>query len=63
MEQIVNIIVNNGIGVGCIIYFMYFNSTIMKSITEALNEMKQSLVLFNERLENIEDTLNKRKGE
>lgn len=62
MEQIVNIIVNNGIGVGCIIYFMYFNSTILKSVTEALNEMKQSLVLFNERLENIEEAI-KKKGD
>ena len=57
MEEMVNIIVNNGIGVACILYFMYFNSTSLKSMTETMNEVKQSLILFNERLENIEKKL------
>ena len=60
MEEIVNILVNNGIGVACIVYFMYFNSTTLKAMTETMNEVKQSLILFNERLENIEKTLDKK---
>lgn len=59
MEEIVNILVNNGIGVACIVYFMYFNSTSLKAMTETMNEVKQSLILFNERLENIEKKLDK----
>lgn len=58
MEDIVNLIINNGIGVACIFYFMYFNSTSLKAMTETMNEVKQSLILFNERLENIEKKLN-----
>lgn len=61
MEQLIDIIVNNGIGVACIIYFMYFNSTSLKTMTETMNEVKQSLILFNERLENIENKLDKEK--
>ena len=60
MEQIVDVIVNNGIGVACILYFMYFNSTTLKAMTETMNEVKQSLILFNERLENIESKLDKK---
>ena len=62
MEEMVDIIVNNGIGVACILYFMYFNSTSLKSMTETMNEVKQSLILFNERLENIEQKLDKKKS-
>lgn len=61
MEEIVNVITNNGIGVACVLYFMYFNSTTLKSMTETMNEVKQSLILFNERLENIENKLDNKK--
>ena len=61
MEQIIDIIMNNGIGVACIIYFMYFNSTTLKALTDTMNEVKQSLILFNERLENIENKIDKNK--
>ena len=63
MEDIINIIVNNGIGVACMVYFMYFNNTILKNITEALNEMKQNLVILNERVKDVEVKLDKRKGD
>ena len=63
MEELIDIIVNNGIGVACILYFMYFNSTSLKAMTETMNEVKQSLILFNERLENIEQKLDRKKVE
>lgn len=63
MEDLVNIIVNNGIGVACILYFMYFNSTTLKAMTDTMNEVKQSLILFNERLENIEQKIDKKSGD
>ena len=59
MEELVNIIVNNGVAVACVLYFMHFNSTTLKSLTETVNKVNESLVLFNERLQNIEDILNK----
>ena len=55
MEDIVNIIANYGIGVVCIIYFMYFNNTTMKQLLETVNKVNESLILFNERLEQVED--------
>ena len=61
MKEIADLIMNYGIGVICIVYFMYFNSTTMKTLLNTMNEMKQSLILFNERLENIEQKLDKTK--
>lgn len=55
MEDVVNIIANYGIGVVCIIYFMYFNNTTMKQLLETVNKVNESLILFNERLEQVED--------
>ena len=60
MEDIVNIIVNNGVAVACVLYFMHFNSTTLKSLTETVNKVNESLVLFNERSQNIEEILNKK---
>lgn len=59
MEDLINIIVNNGVAVACVLYFMHFNSTTLKSLTETVNKVNESLVLFNERLQNMEDILNK----
>lgn len=59
MEDLINIIVNNGVAVACVLYFMHFNSTTLKSLTDTVNKVNESLVLFNERLQNMEDTLNK----
>lgn len=55
MEDIVNVIMNNGIGVACILYFMYFNNTTMKQLIDTVNKVNQSLISFNERLEQVED--------
>lgn len=57
MEDIVNVIMNNGIGVACILYFMYFNSTTLKSITDTMNEVKQTLILLNEKINDIEKAI------
>lgn len=55
MEEILNIIANYGIGVACILYFMYFNNTTMTQLIDTVNKVNQSLILFNERLEQVED--------
>ena len=61
MKEIADLIMNYGLGIICIVYFMYFNSTTLKAITDTMNEVKQSLVLLNEKIENLENRLNKRK--
>lgn len=55
MEDVINVIANYGIGVVCILYFMYFNNTTMKQLLETVNKVNESLILFNERLEQVED--------
>ena len=63
MKEIADLIMNYGIGVlFVLVYFMYFNSTTMKSLINTMNEMKQSLVLLNERIENIENAVKKKSG-
>ena len=50
IESLVNIIVNNGIGVVCVAYMIYFQLTTMKEIITTMDKMC-------DRLENIEHTL------
>ena len=58
MEEMINIIVNNGVAVACVLYFMHFNSTTLKQLTETVTKVNESLILFNERLENMENNIN-----
>lgn len=47
MEEIINLITNNGIGVACVAYLIYFQNSTMKS-------MLQTLTTISERLTKIE---------
>lgn len=38
MQEIINVITNNGIGVACVLYLMYFQHTTMKEIQNTLFE-------------------------
>lgn len=38
MQELINVIVNNGIGVVCVAYLMYFQMTTMKEIQNTLWE-------------------------
>lgn len=60
METIINLIVNNGIGVVCVAYMIYFQQTTMKEQSETMKEMLTNLSLMNDRLSQIEDSLDKR---
>ena len=51
-----NIIMNNGIGVACIVYFMWYNNTTMKELITTLNNI-------NTRLTIIETEIQKRNNE
>lgn len=46
MEDIVNLITNNGIGVICVAYLIYFQSTTMKQILETLTNMNARLSII-----------------
>ncbi len=47
LEDIVNLITNNGIGIACVIYMIYFQNTTMREMLNAMN-------LISERLKAIE---------
>lgn len=61
MEQIVKILVDNGIAVACVGYFMYFQLVTMKDITKVMNETVRALDNVNERLLDIEKKIGGKK--
>lgn len=52
MEEIVNLFVNNGIGVACVIYLIYFQNTTMTKMLDALNSINTRLSIIEDKLEN-----------
>ena len=60
VEEIINLIVNNGIGVVCVAYLIYFQSTTMKEMNKTLDNVNDNLTRMNERLSSIENQVGKR---
>ena len=44
MEELVNLFVNNGIAVACLIYFMWYNNTTLKELSNKFEEVNNTLV-------------------
>ena len=59
MEDLIKLIVNNGIGVLCVGYMIYFQLTTMKEMNKALNEVSTSLKIINQDIEEIKEKINK----
>ena len=57
MEQLVNIIVNNGIGVGALIFMAYYINGSMKDVINTLNEINKALASTSITLQNVTDRL------
>lgn len=60
MSDIINLIVNNGLGIVCIAYLLYFQSTTMKDLTENQNKTNLILESITNRLEQLEEKLIKK---
>ena len=58
MVDIVNLITNNGIGIVCVAYLIYFQNSTMKEILSTLTGINTRLSIIEDRLEK-----NKRKEE
>lgn len=43
MQEMLDIIVNHGIGVACVLYMMYFQNTTMKGMLDTLSTMNGEL--------------------
>ena len=59
MNELINLITQNGIGIVCVAYLIYFQTTTMKDMNKTLTSIQTNLILINERLEQIE---NKKRG-
>lgn len=60
MEELINLIVNNGIGIVCVAYLIYFQSTTMKEMNKTLDNVNENLTRMNERLSSIENQVGKK---
>ena len=47
MEELINLITNNGIGVICVAFMIYFINTTMKDNNKILDDMQKTLVAIN----------------
>lgn len=59
MSDIINLIVNNGLGVVCVAYMIYFQNTTMKEMSKTMQENTNVLKSMDVRLSELE----KRNGE
>ena len=59
MEDIIKLIVDNGIGVGCVIYLIYFQLTTMKEMQSTLVTMTTTLQSISDRLNSLEEKIKK----
>lgn len=55
MQDLIQLIVNNGIGVVCVAYMIYFQLTTMKEMNKTLTEITTSLKLMNQDIEEIKN--------
>lgn len=58
MNDLINLIVNNGIGVVCVAFMIYFINTTLKDNTEVLNKIQQTLVAIEVNLDSVTKRLN-----
>lgn len=59
MQDLINLIVNNGIGVVCVAYMIYFQCTTLKELLKNVSENTNVLKSIDVRLSELE----KQKGE
>lgn len=70
MEELINLITNNGIGVICVAFMIYFINTTMKDNNKILDDIQKTLVAINAnlttlstRVDKLEDKLEKAKAQ
>ena len=62
VQNIIDLVINNGLGVVCVICMIYFQMTTMKEMSQTISKMNTSLELITDRLENIEDHIKENEG-
>lgn len=59
LEAVINLISNNGIGIVCVGFMMYFINTIMKDNNVILEEIQKTLVSVQLTLSNLSERIDK----
>ena len=55
MEELINLITNNGIGIVCVAYLIYFQSTTMKSMLKTLGTINERLSIIENKIDRKEE--------
>lgn len=63
MEELINLITNNGIGVICVAFMIYFINTTMKDNNKILDDMQKTLVAINVNLTSLSSRVDKLENE
>lgn len=59
MSDLIQLIVNNGIGVVCVAYLIYFSATTMKEMNTTLSNINTRLEMMNQDIEEIKNKVDK----
>ena len=51
MEELVNLFVNNGVAVACVIYFMWYNNNTLQEFTNKFNELQSQILVLLEKID------------
>ena len=57
MEQIINLVVQNGVGVGSFIALLYFMGTSLKDIKESTEQTARTLLLIQNNLTSLQERI------
>lgn len=54
MEEIINAIINNGVAIGVLVYFIYRDNTFTTTLTRSLQELTDSIKALQDKIDNME---------
>lgn len=57
MEDLINLIFNNGIGVVCVAFMIYFINTTLKDNNKILDEIQKTLISIQMNLSSLSDRI------
>lgn len=52
MQEMVEIFVNNGLGIGCVVYLIWFQATTMKEMLNTLQNINERLTAIETKIDN-----------
>ena len=55
LQEIINLITSQGIGIACVAYLIYFQNTTMKAMTETLEQINIKLTQIETKIDVVEN--------